>query len=679
MPRDLIDLPLIGRAAEVRAESIDVDARTVEIVWTTGATVQRVRWEGWDDRIEYDEELVVEDGAVRLERLNSGAAFLDAHNSWRSESVLGSVVPGSARIEGGTGYATIQLTGAEDARGVVQRILEKTLRFVSVGYRVHQYEITRREGQREHWRAVDWEPFEISAVPIPADPGAQIRSGESRRGALAACVLIRTDAPAIPAQERSNMTRTNEPAGGDAGTGAAPATETRSPAEQPAPQTPVASVPDGSAANLIAERNAAAGAERERITEIRVLARTFDLDDAVSDRLVAEGVSIEAARAAVLDELATRSRASGVFSGAELPLGGRDEQTTRRDAVAGALLHRYDPAAFTLSDAAREYRGMTLLELAREMLVASGDKVRGMSRDEIARRALHSTSDFPAILANVTNRTLRQAYEAAPRTFVPFCRQVNATDFKEMHRVQLGEAPQLLKVAENGEFKRGTLGESKESYRIETYGRVVAITRQVLINDDLGAFTRIPAIYGQAIATLESDIVWGIFTANAVMADGVALFHASHNNLVTPAAALDVTAIGKMRTAMAKQVGLDGKTVLNIRPSFLIVPSSLELKAEQLTAQNLVPAEPDKLVPGSIRSLTPIAEPRLDTSSATSYYLAASPSQIDTIEYSYLEGQEGAYVETRNGFDVDGVEYKCRIDFGAKAIDWRGLAKNAGA
>ena len=133
------------------------------------------------------------------------------------------------------------------------------------------------------------------------------------------------------------------------------------------------------------------------------------------------------------------------------------------------------------------------------------------------------------------------------------------------------------------------------------------------------------------------------------------------------------------RAAMAKQTGLDKKTVLNVRPAFLIVPASLELKAEQLVAQNLVPAATSSVVPQSIRTLAPISEPRLDAASATAWYLAASPNQIDTIEYAYLEGQQGAYIETRNGFDVDGVEIKCRLDFGAKAIDWRGLYKNPGA
>jgi hypothetical protein len=243
----------------------------------------------------------------------------------------------------------------------------------------------------------------------------------------------------------------------------------------------------------------------------------------------------------------------------------------------------------------------------------------------------------------------------------------------------MGEAPQLLKVNESGEFKRGTLAESKESYRIETYGRVVGITRQVLINDDLDAFTRIPAMYGNSIAQLESDVVWGIITTNPAMADGNALFHADHKNLEATGTALAVDSVGKGRASMAKQTGLDKKTVLNVRPAFLIVPASLELKAEQLVAQNIVPAETQNVVPQSIRTLSPISEPRLDAMSETAWYLAASPNQIDTIEYAYLEGQQGAYIESRNGFDVDGVEIKCRLDFGAKAIDWRGLFKNPGA
>ena len=360
-------------------------------------------------------------------------------------------------------------------------------------------------------------------------------------------------------------------------------------------------------------------------------------------------------------------------------MGGLDAAETRRAAVEAALLHRYDPGRFALNEPAREWRGLSLIEMARGWLEAEGVRVRGLSRDEVATRALHSTSDFPAILAGVTNKTLRNAYETAPRTYPAIARRTTVADFKLVHRLQLGEAPQLEKVNQSGEFKRGTIGEAQETYRIETFGKVIGITRQVLINDDLDAFTRVPALFGTSAATLESDVVWGIFTANPAMADGNALFHASHKNLAGTGAALDVAGLAKARTAMAQQRGLDGKTLLNVRPTYLVVPSALELAAEQLLAQNIVPAKATDVVPASIRSLAVIAEPRLDPASgAVPWFLVASPAAIDTIEYAYLEGQEGVALETRMGFDVDGVEVRARLDFGAKAIDWRGLYKNPG-
>jgi phage major head subunit gpT-like protein len=360
-------------------------------------------------------------------------------------------------------------------------------------------------------------------------------------------------------------------------------------------------------------------------------------------------------------------------------MGGLDATETRRSAVEGALLHRYDPQRFALSEPAREWRGLSLIEMARGWLESEGTRVRGLSRDEIATRALHTTSDFPAILAGVTNKTLRAAYDTAPRTYPAIARRTTVADFKLVHRLQLGEAPQLEKVNQSGEFKRGTIGEAQETYRIETFGKVIGITRQVLINDDLDAFTRVPALFGTSAATLESDVVWGIFTANPAMADGTTLFHANHKNLAGSGAALDVAGLAKARTAMAQQRGLDGKTLLNVRPAYLVVPSALELAAEQLLAQNIVPAKAADVVPSSIRSLAVIAEPRLDPASgAVPWFLVASPAAIDTIEYAYLEGQEGVALETRMGFDVDGVEVRARLDFGAKAIDWRGLFKNPG-
>ncbi|WP_411037362.1 prohead protease/major capsid protein fusion protein [Shinella sp. BYT-45] len=687
----MIELPALRRSAELAPNTVDNDARTVEVIWSAGARVRRASFFGEP----YDEELSLDPAHVRLDRLNAGAPFLKVHEIDTLDAVIGSVVPGSARIENGRGIALVRISERADVEPIWRDIQAGHIRAVSIGYQVHRFDISKPDGCRELWRAVDWTPFEISAVPVGADPAAGFRA----KGEHHDCVLHRRDAPteqgASPMTEKtqtpapteevvadptSETAATEETTMTDEKTGAAEAqahaTDTRS---QPGPsnQRSAPAKPEAPDTEAVATR--AREAERDRVSTIYDLVGRLNLERSFAEDLVKRGVGVDEARRLIVDQVVAKSDETRTFGQVSVPLGGRDERITRRDAVANALLHRYSPTLFPLEDAARQYRGMTLLELARESLGNVGVNTRGLSRDEVATRALHSTSDFPEILAAVTNKTLRQAYEAYPRTFSLFCRQVLATDFKAMHRVQLGEAPQLLEVGESGEFKRGTLGESKESYKVKTYGRVVAITRQTLINDDLDAFTRIPAMYGNSIAQLESDVVWGIITANPAMADGTALFHANHKNLAGTGAALDVSSVGAARAAMAKQTGLDKKTVLNIRPAFLIVPAALELKAEQLVAQNLVPAQSGNVVPQSIRTLAPISEPRLDAASETAWYLAASPNQIDTIEYAYLEGQQGAYIETRNGFDVDGVEIKCRLDFGAKAIDWRGLYKNPGA
>lgn len=432
-------------------------------------------------------------------------------------------------------------------------------------------------------------------------------------------------------------------------------------------------------------------AERKRASEIRKLAKEAG-EIELGDTHIDEGRSVAEFRSALLDAMMKREAPS---TDNRSPAHVGEEHHEKRAAIMSeALLHRVDPRR-DLTDGAREYRGFTLMDMARESLELRGERTRGLSRDEIAARALaqrsgyHSTSDFPIILGNVVNTSLRAGYEQAPQTFRPLVREVSAADFKPINRAQLGGNGGFQKVNEAGEYKRGSLIESKESYGIATFGEVVAITRRVIINDDMNAFGRIPQILGQQAAQLESDLVWYQILANPAMGDGTALFHANHKNLPS-AAAFGVAALGSARALMAKQVDLDGKTVLNIRPQYLIVPVALETTAEQELKSVFYADASNKVATQSMRSLEIIAEARLDNGidnpsvgakvngSATAWYLSASPSQVDTVEIAYLEGNRGIFSETRNGFDVDGIEVKARLEVGAKAMDWRGLLKNAG-
>lgn len=197
----IIEIPRQARGAELRAASFDEKDNSIELCFTTGATVRRRSWSDGP----FDEELIVTPEAVRLDRLNAGAPFLNTHSDWSLEDVIGSVVPGTARIEGGKGFARVQLSAAPADADNVAKIRDGIIRNVSVGYAIHRVEkIEASEGTVPVWRVVDWEPFEISAVPIPADPGAQVRSGESAdKSRLNACEF--TDALPGAALRRARM------------------------------------------------------------------------------------------------------------------------------------------------------------------------------------------------------------------------------------------------------------------------------------------------------------------------------------------------------------------------------------------------------------------------------------------------------------------------------------------
>ena len=664
-----VSLPLQTRLAQFEEAQAATESRVFNVIFTTGATVRKYNF--FADEM-YDEELVVSETSVRLWRLNSGAPVLDTHSDTALENIKGVVVAGSARIQGGLGYASLKIDGGPENEPVIRKIQDGIIRNVSVGYRVHRFEVIRSDGAVPLYRAVDWEPFEISLVPIGADAGAGIRSNPHQFP----CEVINLSNP----KENRTMSHTETQPNDNPATPTQPAANPHGDAPD-APATPAN--PAEQPLNMEEARAEGMRLERSRVAEITKISRAAKLSDTFTQKLVNDGIAIPQARKLVLDELARKGGEGGEIR-SQITIT-RDEMDSMRSLAENAMLHRHDPNTYKLEEGAREYRGMSLMEIGRDILKRRGVDTRGMSKSEVAgtmlgietRGGLHSTSDFANIVLNVANKTLRSAYEAAPQTFKPFSRQVTAPDFKTIARVQLGDAPTLDKVNESGEFKRGTISDGKEQYALATYGKVVGINRQVIINDDLGAFTRLPEMFGRAAADLQSDTVWGIITANAAMGDGTALFHANHGNLSATNATIAIAPLGEGRAGMRKQKGLNGRFI-NVMAKYMLVPAALETLAEQYVTQtNVIYTKAADFNPFA-NKLQVIAEPRLDAASITSWYLAADPAQIDTIEYCFLEGQEGVYLESRMGFDVDGLELKARLDFAAKAIDWRGFWKNTG-
>lgn len=644
-----IKVPRPSIIATLAPESANSEERTVDATFYSGATVPRFSWL----RGEYMLTLSTEKGAVRLKSLNSGTApVLETHSDWSTRDVLGVVEKGW--LEDGSGKATLRfLQNDEDADRVWNKVQQKVVRNVSMGVRIHRMkETSGTEDKVKSYLATDWEPFEISVVPIGADPGAHIQ------------LALDTGEQEIEVEEFAARATSPEEA-------------------HTMPETHVAG--NEARVDTDAVTLAAQAAERTRVLEIGKIAKAGRIDATFADQHIAAGTDVAEFRRLAFDQLAARSEQNPTREHhAEVS---RDEGETRRLAFSQAILHRGNPIAYPLTEQDPGYnaRGLAsrgLLTMAAEVVRAHGKNPDRMSQMEIATFVM-GTSDFPLILADSANKSLRAGYEKYNSQWRLISARRTAPNFKSQYELSVGMTASFPLVPEESEFKHGSITEGRESWRLYTYGQIIAFTRQVLINDDLGALTNIPEQLGMKAAIKQADLVWGVVTANAALSDSIALFDdvagrgGTLGNLVSTGTAISDTNIGIARGMMRAQKDLAGD-YLNIEPRYLVVPAAKERLALQYLSTNYVAAQPTNINIFA-GTMTPIVEPRLDATSATAWYLFADPAVAPVIIYAYLDGNEGIYSETRQGFEVDGVEFKARMDFGCGAIDFRGAVRNDGA
>lgn len=331
------------------------------------------------------------------------------------------------------------------------------------------------------------------------------------------------------------------------------------------------------------------------------------------------------------------------------------------------------------SDAARPFMGYGLADHAREALARAGVATRALGTEELMTRAMHGTSDFPALLTESGNRVLAGAYRRAESPLKTIARQRTATDFRPLSVLKLGEFSGLKKVSEHGEIKAMTTGEAKEGYALETFGGTFALSRKALVNDDLGAFGRWSEMMGRAAAETEAAQLLGLLTqasgAGPVMGeDGKRLFHADHGNLAQTGAAPDESTLTAARKALRTMKGLDGKTPISATPRFILVGPELETPVEKLLA-SIYATTTDDVNPHAGK-LSLLVEPRLGTSKA--WWVFSDPAVIPVIEYAYLSSAPGPQLASRDGWEVLGREFRVVLDFGCGATDWRGAYRNAG-
>lgn len=368
------------------------------------------------------------------------------------------------------------------------------------------------------------------------------------------------------------------------------------------------------------------------------------------------------------------------------------------DPMRGSIMHRRsEPAKLPemLSDAlyarmtgkapriGAKYAGASLPEMAELCLRAAGRSSGtgswlGGRGGQAVMSALHSTSDFPLILGNTVNRLMLETYESAQSGLKLASRVRQVVDFRAVKGLRASGSLEFTKVNEGGEFTYGTVEEAGETVVAATFGKVLGLTQQAIVNDDLGAFEYILRMLGEGAAQCEGKAFAGLINANAgagpTMSDSQPLFHTSHGNIAGTAAALSVTSLNVARTAMRRQKDLAGAPI-NVTPVYLIVPPEQEAAAEKVLAE-ITAMEVGEVNPFSGK-LTLIVDAYL--TSTTRWYLAAAPGRPEGLTHVYLDGAARPQIFTQEGFDVDGMKFKGRLDFGCAFMDWRGWFMNPGA
>ncbi|WP_345873166.1 ClpP-like prohead protease/major capsid protein fusion protein [Shewanella algae] len=343
------------------------------------------------------------------------------------------------------------------------------------------------------------------------------------------------------------------------------------------------------------------------------------------------------------------------------------------DSIRAQLMAR---AGYAEREKDNGYTSYGLLELARASLTDRGISVAGYDKMGMVGLAFtHSSSDFGNILLDVSNKSVLMGWEQAEEAFERIAYKGQLGDFKVARRIGLNEFGSLRQVREGAEYKHITTSDHGQSIALATYGEIFSITREAIVNDDMDMLTRIPMMMGAAAKGTIGDLFWAVLTSNAKMGDGKALFHADHGNLGSGAPSVEALSAGRKAMRLQKSGGRN----LNIRPEFVLCPVALEDTFNQIIKSTSVKGtDANSGVANPVKDMAEvIGEPRLDDHSAAQWYLAAGQGR-DTIEVAYLDGIDTPYIEQQQGFNIDGIATKVRIDAGVAARDHRGLYKSSG-
>jgi ATP-dependent protease ClpP protease subunit len=514
----------------------------------------------------------------------------------------------------------------------------------------------------------------ISAAPVAAHASAMLASArfnpENMPAAVRACLYpaaaaaLPPVAQATPTQEPSMPQSVNPQAA--------------------APQQPAA--PAQAATNDAAAIRAQALADdAQRRSGIRAAFAPFMSHPGMSELATQlendHNTTVQAANQKILAKL---GESAAPIAGGRLYTA-EDETDKRRTAMVSAMLMRAGvPVAKEHQNAgANPYRGRTLLAMAEASLQAQGINTNqyGDSRKLVAAAFTQSTGDFPILLENVLHKTLLSAYNLKPFTWKRFCKTGSVGDFRAHNRYRRGTFGNLQGKTETGEFQFGHMGDAeKASITAGTKGLIIGISREMVINDDLSAITDQASDLGLSAArTVEDDVYAALLSNNGMgptMSDGKPMIHADHGNIAT--GAMSVVAFDAIRSLMGRQKDVGGKNFTDLRPDVLLCPLELQGTAKVINDAQFDPSATNSSVPNRSRNMIRdiVDTPRL---SGAPYWVFAPAMESPALEVAFLDGNSEPYLEMKDIFTGDGMQWKAVLDYGVAGIDWRGVVRCTGA
>jgi phage head maturation protease len=607
------------RSFSAAPSTLDKANRTVEVTAVSGyAPGQRHAPDPSGGRSVWIEEL--DPHAVDLSAMVGLPALRDHRNS--TESAIGVIA--DARREGEKIVATIRFDGSASASELMDKIASRSVASVSVGYSVERYQKIETRAGKPVFRAAQWQPLELSFVPVPFDKGATVRS-----------------------QKETAMSIEN-------------------------------AVADG---NTIAVNDNVGGVTMNRAAvnaEVRSIARAAGLSGAWADQHIDNETPVDAVRAAAFDEL--KKRSAQTINTATIQVGvSHDDPNMMVRAMSDALACKLN-SSIKPEGRAVQYMDYSMLDMVRDLAFARGENI-GRSRaavaDAIFTRSV-STSDLPIALSNAANKALAPAYRLADPSFTKWCATRQVADFKPATQVRISEFPEMRELAAEGaEVEYATIGESSETIKAKSFSLGFKMTRQLLINDDLNAVGDYLRDAGASIARSQNKRAYEMLQSNSAggptLGDGLSVFHTTHTNKSASGSAIDIDSVSAGIKAM-----LDMKTdygnFMAIQPRYLLVGTANKLAAERLVA-SITPTVISAVNPLSGK-LEIIVDPHVV---GNRWYLLADPSALPTfVSFTVSGGYSTPTAKTEIDFETEAMKFRVGIDWNCAAIDFRGAYFNSG-